>query len=830
MKRKGGQPSILQAFGQASAKKRDAGQSTPVDLDLVVVEGNQASQLECCSNQSQLDKPVDRDQQTDTVSSPRDISEVAKSSAGAIERLSDKEKNDLVCSRKPSEHTKLPSNEYTDRRRVSGVTVRQCNRGWFDQFPFTSFSEKAQGIFCLPCVLFPVSPQNPGAKRSQLLITKPLTNWKNAKEDLTAHGSLIYHLQSAARLDEFLRVFRQPAARIENVLPVQAQAIAKRNQAVLVSVAKCLELCARQGIALRGHRDDSTSTALNQGNFRALVTFRSETDAVLADHLQNAPKNATYISKTVQNDLLEVMGDFILGKIVDEVKESKHYAIEADEVTDTANWEQLGIVVRYVLAGKAKEKLLGYANCESISGEHIYQILVEELTKAGLDLQFCRAQAYYGAGNMAGRVKGCQARFQEAYPLAKYFHCASHQLNLVLTHSCQQKDVHIMMEKLKSVGLFFQFSPKRQRELEKAIADMNDSQADPVRLKKIKTLCETRWVERHTSLQDFAVLYPAILDCLEDISSNMHGSWNSKSVTEATGLYHTIAADSFIAAFQTALFFTGYLKALSLLLQGSSLDVIVAYEEVDLVKGTLKEIRDDVEKEFDSVFDSMCQMAKQAGNDAGVGLPRRCHRQTQRSNVAADTPKDYWRRTVFIPFLDHLLNELNSRFSALTKASVRGLLLLPAKAKGMDVTKVCADVLEAYRADLPDPDGLVAELRLWKRKWASISVTEGTIIPQNLDETLAAVSGQELLFPNVVQVLKLLLITPVTTASVERSNSSLDFVKSERRSTMAQARLNSLLRLYVHKDIAVDFNQVITMYANKHPRRMLLSKPLEAES
>ena len=45
-----------------------------------------------------------------------------------------------------------------------------------------------------------------------------------------------------------------------------------------------------------------------------------------------------------------------------------------------------------------------------------------------------------------------------------------------------------------------------------------------------------------------------------------------------------------------------------------------------------------------------------------------------------------------------------------------------------------------------------------------------------------------------LQVLKLLLVTPVTTASVERANSALGFVKSDHRSTMSEGRLNALLR------------------------------------
>ena len=128
---------------------------------------------------------------------------------------------------------------------------------------------------------------------------------------------------------------------------------------------------------------------------------------------------------------------------------------------------------RYIKGNKPTERLLAYTDCESIRGEDIFRKLADVVSTSGIDLQLCQAQTYDGAGNMAGRTKGCQARFLEAYRLAKYYHCASHELNLALSHSCQQKEIHILMENPKKVGLFFQFSPKRERELEASVKDLN---------------------------------------------------------------------------------------------------------------------------------------------------------------------------------------------------------------------------------------------------------------------------------------------------------------------------------------------------------------------
>ena len=59
-------------------------------------------------------------------------------------------------------------------------------------------------------------------------------------------------------------------------------------------------------------------------------------------------------------------------------------------------------------------------------------------------------------------------------------------------------------------------------------------------------------------------------------------------------------------------------------------------------------------------FQTITEMLLEVGIEPSV--PRRCGIQTQWSNVPADTPSEYFRRTISIPVLDHLLCELRSQF------------------------------------------------------------------------------------------------------------------------------------------------------------------------
>ena len=57
------------------------------------------------------------------------------------------------------------------------------------------------------------------------------------------------------------------------------------------------------------------------------------------------------MSKTFQNELLLCIKGYIQQEIITDMKnqnDSHFFGLPVDEVTDISNWEQLGIIVRYV--------------------------------------------------------------------------------------------------------------------------------------------------------------------------------------------------------------------------------------------------------------------------------------------------------------------------------------------------------------------------------------------------------------------------------------------------------------------------------------------------
>ena len=67
-------------------------------------------------------------------------------------------------------------------------------------------------------------------------------------------------------------------------------------------------------------------------------------------------------------------------------------------------------------------------------------------------------------------------------------------------------------------------------------------------------------------------------------------------------------------------------------------------------------------------------------------------------------------------------------------------------------------------------------------------------------------------------LIQILATLPVTTTTNNRSFSALKYLKTYLRNTTKEVRLNGLALLYVHRDISLDFEQVIAEFLHKNRR------------
>ena len=191
--------------------------------------------------------------------------------------------------------------------------------------------------------------------RSTNLVTNLLTgtSFKKAIEMLNKHADKLYHKTSVAKLEDFQKVMVGQQPTIREQLNTAALQLVSTNRKKLHSIIETIILCARQNIPLRGHRDSGVDVECDvnasHGNFWVLLQFRvAAGDTTLGDHLAHAPRNVTYTSPDVQNQVIDILGDYVREKILRKVREAGFFTLEANEVTDCSNMENLSIVLRYV--------------------------------------------------------------------------------------------------------------------------------------------------------------------------------------------------------------------------------------------------------------------------------------------------------------------------------------------------------------------------------------------------------------------------------------------------------------------------------------------------
>ena len=110
-------------------------------------------------------------------------------------------------------------------------------------------------------------------------------------------------------------------------------------------------------------------------------------------------------------------------------------------------------------------------------------------------------------------------------------------------------------------------------------------------------------------------------------------------------------------------------------------------------------------------------------------------------------------------------------------------------------------ILTFYKDDQPNPSSFQQEVRLLNRHW---SKTQD--LPNSISETLKRISSDNIepLFSNITRILSILLTSAATSATVERANSALRYVKTDFRSMMSEERFNAR-RVHSYYYGSVDF-------------------------
>ena len=210
---------------------------------------------------------------------------------------------------------------------------------------------------------------------------------------------------------------------------------------------------------------------------------------------------ATYLSPTIENQMIDIIGQSIVEAVVVKVKEAGIFSVLMDETTDGCHQEQLSVMVRFVDTAATvdteviiiKERLLGDVCANQTTGAALTDLLLTVRDRAGLKVEDIVRQGYDGASNMTGVNKGVQARIRELNRRALFTECFVHCLNRALVNAR-----HVSMQPLRRnfsgivqvVYIFVEGSAARHHHFIAVQQRLLGTSDRPLHL---KGLCNTRW-------------------------------------------------------------------------------------------------------------------------------------------------------------------------------------------------------------------------------------------------------------------------------------------------------------------------------------------------
>ncbi|XP_075063917.1 52 kDa repressor of the inhibitor of the protein kinase-like [Mixophyes fleayi] len=723
---------------------------------------------------------------------------------------------------KPSLGFKLP---FSTHNKKGKQEKRFLNQSHLDSFPWLIYSDAKKGVFCKYCALFFTATMGGSHKHVTLqkLVKKPLTVFAKllGKDgDLCTHEKRQYHRNSVQAAKDFLNTHCAPERNVMNRISSQRLQQIQENRQRLKPIVETILFLGRQNIPLRGHRDDGelckeadTEPLMNEGNFRELLQFKDNSGGTaLANHLENTHSNAAYISENTQNQLTECCAEEIRRVILERVKESKYYCVIFDETTDISHSSQLSLCLSYVYKNQRHEDFIAFENVHEscfkdsspsfepkVSGKVLGQLVIRQIKKLNLDLMNCVGIGTDGCSLMISEQLGAVAEIQKEAKYATRCPCFNDTINLSMSKTSKVQSIRNCIGIIKEVAHFFNASPQRNHVL------LNVVNA------QLKDMCETHWVERSECLIQFLDQIEKIVEALEYISQ-----WTEPASSfKAQALLSALQNIEFVVALHCQLAIFTLCLPLSRLFQKKTVDLTGAAALVTDLLSVLNKQRVNCNEEFSSIFSKASQVLSKP--DVAIELPRITKKnQMHRANIPVSTPEDYYRQAIYIPLLDSVTCDLQSRFSVETLSSCdltcllpRNILLLNNEALTLKVKTFCSTYGNLISTNPSLEWALLSEVHLWKEKW--IQSGDSITLPESVEEALQACDEDVYLLVN--SFLKILLTLPISVSSDERSFSSRR-LKMWLRNQMGQERLTGLALLHIHREIKVDLDRVIDRFAN----------------
>ncbi|XP_065650283.1 zinc finger MYM-type protein 1-like [Hydra vulgaris] len=169
-------------------------------------------------------------------------------------------------------------------------------------------------------------------------------------------------------------------------------------------VATITFLCER-GLPLRGSNEVVGSR--ENGNYLGILELIGQFDPFLSQHIcthgNRGRGHTSYLSKTICEELIALMGEQVMGFIKDEISKSRYFSVSVDSTPAITHCDQLTIILRYIIMVNYQlvERFLTFINISSHTRQNLADKLLQYLSDQDIDYKNCRGQRYDNASNIS---------------------------------------------------------------------------------------------------------------------------------------------------------------------------------------------------------------------------------------------------------------------------------------------------------------------------------------------------------------------------------------------------------------------------------------------
>jgi len=266
----------------------------------------------------------------------------------------------------------------------------------------------------------------------------------------------------------------------------------------------------------------------------------------------------------------------------------------------------------------------------------------------------------------------------------------------------------------------------------------------------------------------------------------------------------------------------GYTNKLSECLQRREQDILNAISLVNGAKDLIQQLRSNGWVQFLERVTLFCEkhgveVPSMDGNYVPYGKSARYARARNQTN------DDHFGREVYIGVIDQISQELDNRFDEVNMELLSCMSVFnPSDSfASFDAQKI-RRLAEFYPNDISGTDLLKLELQLDNYTDAMRQDDNFKGLHNLVDLSVKLVeTKRHTVYDMVYLLLKLVLVLPVVTASIERVFSAMTLVKTKLRNKMGDSLLDDCLVTYIERDIFFEVNEddIIDTFMSLRKRR-----------